>query len=211
MNWLWAWQAALLQLMTSCTGIGFASTEGAFASGKVLLLATWRDSNGKCCCFAGAAPYLTEAQRFSMGVVRPAAAGEAADHTHALRFTAYEKAAAPSPAAPAPLTAIPAGAGTSPVRERPAAGTHGPLSALPVKLLSSSTQCQAMCSDGVGPQAPALSLSASLSEAVWILKDPSQCNDRTRHLHEVPSKTENVCSERGASIPSAMSAPMICT
>lgn len=59
-----------------------------------------------------------------MGVVRPSAAGEAADHTHALRFTAYEKAAAPSPVAPAPLTAIPAGAGISPVRERPNAGAQ---------------------------------------------------------------------------------------
>ena len=65
-----------------------------------------------------------------MGVVRPAAAGEAADHTHALRFTAYEKAAAPSPAAPAPLAAIPAGAGISPVRERPAAGMHWPICTL---------------------------------------------------------------------------------
>lgn len=74
---------------------------------------------------AGAAPYLTEAQRFSMGVVRPSAAGEAADHTHALRFTAYEKTAAPSSVAAPPLTAIPAGAGISPVRERPSSGMPG--------------------------------------------------------------------------------------
>ncbi len=75
-----------------------------------------------CSAHAGSAPYLTEEQRFSMGVVRPSAAGEATDHTHALRFTAYEKGVAPSPVAPAPLLPVPAGAGSSPVRERPTTG-----------------------------------------------------------------------------------------
>ena len=38
----------------------------------------------------GAAPYLPEAQRMSMGVVRPSAAIAEADQMHQLRFAAYE-------------------------------------------------------------------------------------------------------------------------
>ena len=56
-------------------------------------------------CFAlqalqtGAASYLTPEQRFQMGIVRPSHRDEAADHSHALRFTAYERTAAPAAAA----------------------------------------------------------------------------------------------------------------
>ena len=47
----------------------------------------------------GAASYLTPEQRFQMGIVRPSHRDEAADHSHALRFTAYERNAAPAAAA----------------------------------------------------------------------------------------------------------------
>ncbi len=47
----------------------------------------------------GAASYLTPEQRFQMGIVRPSHRDEAADHSHALRFTAYERTAAPAAAA----------------------------------------------------------------------------------------------------------------
>lgn len=46
----------------------------------------------------GAVPYISEADRLDMGVVRtsaPAATAAAADSSHALRFAAYERAAAP--------------------------------------------------------------------------------------------------------------------
>ncbi|CAL8463047.1 g2581 [Coccomyxa elongata] len=46
----------------------------------------------------GAAPYISEQERFAMGVVRPSHHDEVAEHTHALRFTAYEKAAPPTQA-----------------------------------------------------------------------------------------------------------------
>ena len=38
----------------------------------------------------GAAPYISEADRFEMGAVRPTHQDNAADQTHALRFAAYE-------------------------------------------------------------------------------------------------------------------------
>ncbi|KAK9907437.1 hypothetical protein WJX75_003646 [Coccomyxa subellipsoidea] len=46
----------------------------------------------------GAAPYISEQERFAMGAVRPAHHDEVAEHTHALRFTAYEKTAPPTQA-----------------------------------------------------------------------------------------------------------------
>ncbi|KAK9837092.1 hypothetical protein WJX81_002406 [Elliptochloris bilobata] len=63
----------------------------------------------------GAAPYIAEEQRFAMGAVRPSHHDEATDHSHALRFTAYEKAAPPSDAAP---VAAPANSGTGRDRSR---------------------------------------------------------------------------------------------
>eukprot|EP00884_Botryococcus_braunii_P007982 jgi/Botrbrau1/17185/Bobra.0157s0076.1 len=62
---------------------------------------------------AGAAPYISEEERFRMGVVRPSHADEAADSTHSLRFAAYGEDG--SPAAPtAPL--VPAVQQASPAR-----------------------------------------------------------------------------------------------
>lgn len=52
----------------------------------------------------GAAPYIPESQRLSMGVVRPSAASEH-DSAHALRFTAYE---APKPASQPVVNVTPA-------------------------------------------------------------------------------------------------------
>lgn len=43
----------------------------------------------------GAAPYISEADRFEMGAVRPTHQDNAADQTHALRFAAYERSPAP--------------------------------------------------------------------------------------------------------------------
>lgn len=38
----------------------------------------------------GAAPYISEQERFDMGAVRPTHQDNAADQTHSLRFAAYE-------------------------------------------------------------------------------------------------------------------------
>ena len=57
----------------------------------------------------GAAPYLPEAERVSMGLVRQSASGAEPDHLHQLRFAAYD---APKPAvqpAPIPQSAAPSG------------------------------------------------------------------------------------------------------
>lgn len=51
----------------------------------------------------GAAPYLREEERVSMGVVRPSASGAEPDHLHQLRFTAYE---APKPATPQAVSIV---------------------------------------------------------------------------------------------------------
>lgn len=53
----------------------------------------------------GAAPYIPEEQRMEMGFVRPSHHEEAHEHSHALRFAAYEKTAAPSAAAAAAAAA----------------------------------------------------------------------------------------------------------
>ena len=44
---------------------------------------------------AGAAPYISEADRFDMGAVRPSHQDAAVDHSQGLRFTAYERQGAP--------------------------------------------------------------------------------------------------------------------
>lgn len=41
---------------------------------------------------SGAAPYISEQERFAMGAVRPTHHENAADQTHSLRFAAYEPA-----------------------------------------------------------------------------------------------------------------------
>ena len=43
----------------------------------------------------GAAPYISEADRFDMGAVRPSHQDAAVDHSQGLRFTAYERQGAP--------------------------------------------------------------------------------------------------------------------
>ena len=45
----------------------------------------------------GAAPYISEEDRFEMGAVRPTHQDNAADQTHALRFAAYESSAPAEP------------------------------------------------------------------------------------------------------------------
>ena len=59
----------------------------------------------------GAAPYISEEDRFEMGAVRPTHQDNAADQTHALRFAAYE------PSVPAePVTVRTISRDPSPVR-----------------------------------------------------------------------------------------------
>lgn len=71
----------------------------------------------------GAAPYLSEAERASMGLVRQSAAGSGGeDHLHQLRFAAYDAPAAAAPAAPllasiAPSLAAPSGGARACMKE----------------------------------------------------------------------------------------------